>query len=109
MAWRIVPSGRSVAAVRPRPPSARRRRDFAADSPVPIDVISEGRLIIGLGAGWNQEESDALGIELPPLKERFDRFEEGVAVIVELLTKDRASFAGRHFTLREAWCEPKPV
>ena len=74
-----------------------------------VDVISEGRLIIGLGAGWNQDESDALGIRLPPLKERFDQFEEGVQVIIELLTKDRASFDGQHFTLREAWCEPKPV
>ena len=64
-----------------------------------IDVISGGRLIIGLGAGWNQDESDALGIRLPPLKERFDRFEEGVQVIVKLLSEDRASFEGRHFTL----------
>lgn len=74
-----------------------------------VDVISGGRLIIGLGAGWNQDECDALGIRLPPLKERFDQFEEGVQVIVELLSKDRASFEGQHFTLREAWCEPKPV
>jgi alkanesulfonate monooxygenase SsuD/methylene tetrahydromethanopterin reductase-like flavin-dependent oxidoreductase (luciferase family) len=66
-------------------------------------------LIIGLGAGWNQDESAALGIRLPPLKERFDQFEEGVQVIVELLSKDRASFQGQHFTLTEAWCEPKPV
>jgi Luciferase-like monooxygenase len=37
-----------------------------------VDIISGGRLIVGLGAGWNQEESDALGIRLPPLKERMD-------------------------------------
>src|SRR6478735_6889318 len=69
-----------------------------------VDVISDGRLIIGLGAGWNQAESDALAIRLPPLKERFDQFEEGVQVIIRLLSDDRASFQGRHFTLTEAWC-----
>jgi F420-dependent oxidoreductase-like protein len=74
-----------------------------------VDVISGGRLIVGLGAGWNQDESDALGIRLPPLKERFDQFEEGVEVIVKLLSEERASFRGRHFTLTDAWCEPKPV
>jgi probable F420-dependent oxidoreductase len=74
-----------------------------------VDVISDGRLIIGLGAGWNQEESDALGIRLPPLKERFDQFEEGVQVIVALLSDERATFKGEHFTLTDAWCEPKPV
>ena len=74
-----------------------------------VDIISDGRLIIGLGAGWNQEESDALGIRLPPLKERFDQFEEGVQVIIELLSEDRAKFKGEHFTLTDAWCEPKPM
>ena len=73
------------------------------------DIISDGRLIIGLGAGWNQEESDALGLVLPPLKERFDRFDEGIQVIVALLSQQRASFDGQYFQLREAWCEPKPV
>lgn len=74
-----------------------------------VDIISDGRLIIGLGAGWNQDESDALGIRLPPLKERFDQFEEGVEVIVSLLSQERATFRGEHFQLTDACCEPKPV
>ena len=53
-----------------------------------IDIISGGRLEIGLGAGWNQEECDAYGIPLPPLKERFDRFDEGVEAIVGLLSQE---------------------
>ena len=65
-----------------------------------LDVISGGRLELGLGAGWNQEESDAYGIELPPLKERFDRFDEALEVITSLLTEHRVpTFDGQHYQL----------
>jgi F420-dependent oxidoreductase-like protein len=74
-----------------------------------LDVISNGRLELGLGAGWNQDECDAYGIELPPLKERFDRFDEAVEVIVKLLTETEADFQGTHYQLTAARCEPKPV
>jgi len=74
-----------------------------------LDIISGGRLEIGIGAGWNEEESGAYGLALGTPKERSDRFEEACEVIVGLLTKDTASFSGRYFTLREARCEPKPV
>jgi len=74
-----------------------------------VDVVSGGRLDIGLGAGWNQEECDAYGIELPPLKERFDRFDEGVEAIVRLLSDPVTTLEGRHVRLRDARCEPKPV
>ena len=86
-----------------------RHPSLLANIAATIDIISAGRLIIGLGAGWNQDESDALGIRLPPLKERMDQFEEGVQVIIELLSQPRANFNGRHFTLTDAWCEPKPI
>jgi F420-dependent oxidoreductase-like protein len=74
-----------------------------------LDVISNGRLEIGIGAGWNQEECDAYGIELPPLRERFDRFDEALEVIVGLLSNETTDFAGKHYQLRNARCEPKPV
>jgi F420-dependent oxidoreductase-like protein len=74
-----------------------------------LDVISNGRLELGIGAGWNEEECDAYGIELPPLKERFDRFDEACEVIVQLLTKTEADFTGRYYQLRSARCEPKAV
>jgi F420-dependent oxidoreductase-like protein len=86
-----------------------RHPSVLANMAATVDIISGGRLIIGLGAGWNQEESDALGIRLPPLKERFDQFEEGVQVVIALLSEERATFKGEHFTLVDAWCEPKPV
>ena len=74
-----------------------------------LDVISGGRLELGLGAGWNQEESDAYGIDLPPLKERFDRFDEALEVITSLLTNTVSTFEGQHYQLHDARCEPKPV
>ncbi|TVT42424.1 LLM class F420-dependent oxidoreductase [Amycolatopsis rhizosphaerae] len=74
-----------------------------------LDVIAEGRLELGLGAGWNQQECDAYGIELPPLRERFDRFDEGVQVIIGLLTQETTTFTGRYYRLTDARCEPKPV
>jgi F420-dependent oxidoreductase-like protein len=74
-----------------------------------LDVISGGRLELGLGAGWNQLECDAYGIELPPLRERFDRFDEGVQAIISLLDNDTSTFEGRYVRLTDARCEPKPV
>jgi hypothetical protein len=74
-----------------------------------IDVIAEGRLDIGIGAGWNQQECDAYGIELPPLRERFDLFDEGVQVIIGLLSQETTNFDGKYFKLTDARCEPKGV
>ena len=74
-----------------------------------VDRLSGRRLELGLGAGWNQAEADAYGIELPPLRERFDRFDEGCEVVISLLTQQRTDFEGEHFRLSGAYCEPKAV
>ena len=74
-----------------------------------VDIISGGRLELGVGAGWNQMECDAYGIPLPPLKERFDRFDEGVEAMVLLLTDTVANYSGQYVRLTDARCEPKPV
>ena len=74
-----------------------------------VDIISGGRLELGLGAGWNQMECDAYGIELPPLRERFDRFDEGVEAIISLLSNTLTTFDGQYVRLTDARCEPKPV
>ncbi|HVW35019.1 MAG TPA: LLM class F420-dependent oxidoreductase [Acidimicrobiia bacterium] len=74
-----------------------------------LDQVSGGRLELGIGAGWNEEECTAYGIELPPLRERFDRFDEACEIIVSLLTRETTDFAGRHYRLTAARCEPKPV
>jgi F420-dependent oxidoreductase-like protein len=72
-----------------------------------LDVISNGRLELGIGAGWNEEESGAYGIELGTLKERFDRFEEACEVLTSLLTNESTTFDGKYYQLKDARNEPK--
>ncbi len=74
-----------------------------------IDIISGGRLEIGVGAGWNEEESGAYGIELGSLQERSDRFEEACEILVGLLTQETTTFVGKHYELVDARCNPKAV
>ena len=73
------------------------------------DIISNGRLELGIGAGWNEMETTAYGIDLYPLKERFDRFDEGTEAMIALLTQKVANFDGKYVKLTDAYCEPKAV
>ena len=72
-----------------------------------IDVISGGRLELGIGAGWNQQESGAYGIELGTPRERSDRFEEACQVLIGLLAQESTDFSGRYYQLAGARNEPK--
>jgi F420-dependent oxidoreductase-like protein len=72
-----------------------------------LDLTSGGRLELGVGAAWNQDECSAYGIELGTMTERFDRFAEGLEVIRLLLTQEVSDFDGRYFTLQGAYCNPK--
>jgi F420-dependent oxidoreductase-like protein len=74
-----------------------------------LDIVSGGRIEVGIGAGWNEEESGAYGIELGTPKERSDRFEEACEVIVSLLTQERTTFKGQYYELTEAMCNPKGI
>ena len=74
-----------------------------------LDIISGGRLELGIGAGWNDEECDAYGIRLGTLTERFDRFAEACEILKGLLTQELTSFEGRYFTLSEARNNPPGV
>src|SRR3954464_7962357 len=72
-----------------------------------FDIVCGGRLELGIGAGWNEEESGAYGIELGTLRQRSDRFEEACEVIVSLLANEVTTFSGQYYTLTEARNEPK--
>jgi F420-dependent oxidoreductase-like protein len=74
-----------------------------------VDQISHGRLTLGIGAGWQLNEHAAYGIELGPLRERMDRFEEAVQVVRGLLDQPRTTFQGEHFQLQDAPNQPAPV
>jgi F420-dependent oxidoreductase-like protein len=99
----LIRFGTLVASMTFRPPAMVARQAAA------IDALSGGRLVLGLGAGWNQAEHDAFGIELPEPKRRLDMLEEGTTVIKSLLGGDGVSFDGKHFQLREAYANPKPA
>ncbi len=74
-----------------------------------IDQLSNGRFILGVGAGWNVTEHEAYGIKLPPVKERMDNLEESIQVIKALFENDSATFEGKIYTLKDAPMNPKPA
>ena len=74
-----------------------------------VDTLSGGRLVLGLGAGWNEHEHRAFGIPFPPLKERMHMLTEGIEVIVRLLGDGPAHFTGRYYQLDGAHPHPKPI
>jgi F420-dependent oxidoreductase-like protein len=74
-----------------------------------LDIISGGRLELGIGAGWNEQESGAYGIELGTPRQRSDRFEEACEVLVGLLSEETTTFKGDYYQLVEARNEPKGV
>ena len=75
-----------------------------------LDVLSKGRLFMGIGAGWNEQESSAYGISFPSNQERMLRLEEAIQVIRKMWTEEPyASFNGKYYQIRNAYCNPKPI
>ena len=74
-----------------------------------VDVVSGGRLELGVGAGVQEREHLAYGFGFPKLDARIERLNEALQVIRLLCTENKANFKGKHFTLTDAACEPKPV
>ena len=78
-------------------------------SAVTVDHISDGRLILGLGAGWHVDEHRRYGIDLPEPPERVARFAEAVELISLLMAQERTTFNGRYYHLDDAPLEPRPL
>jgi len=74
-----------------------------------VDQVSHGRLTLGVGAGWQENEHAAYGIALGTVRERMDRFEEAVQILRSLLGQARTTFSGQYFQLQDAPCQPAPV
>ena len=74
-----------------------------------LDVISGGRAVLGVGAGWDVDEHEAYGIQFPGLGERFDRLDEELAICRAMFGAEPASFSGKFYTLRDAYNSPRPV
>lgn len=68
-----------------------------------VDVLSNGRLILGMGTGWQDREHHAFGIPFPPLNERYERLQEGLDIVRLLFNHDEAvSYDGKYYSLRDA-------
>jgi alkanesulfonate monooxygenase SsuD/methylene tetrahydromethanopterin reductase-like flavin-dependent oxidoreductase (luciferase family) len=76
---------------------------------ITLDVISHGRCIVGLGAGWHEEEFKAYGWSFPSIKQRMDELEDAIRIIDTMMTHHRASYTGTHYRITEALSNPLPV
>ncbi len=74
-----------------------------------IDHVSGGRLELGLGGAWYELEHDQYGIPFPPIGERLAMMGEAAIILKSLWTEPTTTFSGRHYQLKDAMCEPKPI
>jgi F420-dependent oxidoreductase-like protein len=74
-----------------------------------VDNLSDGRLIMGMGAGWFEDENRQYGIPFHTTAERLARLEETVKILKLMWREPKASFSGRYYSISDAICEPKPI
>jgi len=74
-----------------------------------VDRLSGGRMVLGLGAGWQINEHYAYGIELEPPGKRVSRFEESIQIVRSMLAEESTTFHGAYYDITDAPCDPKPV
>ncbi|MGZ4674234.1 MAG: LLM class F420-dependent oxidoreductase [Ilumatobacteraceae bacterium] len=74
-----------------------------------LDVVSEGRAELGIGAAWYEREHRGLGVPFPPTAERFERLEEAIQICLQMWSNDDGAYHGKHYQLEETLCHPMPV
>jgi F420-dependent oxidoreductase-like protein len=102
-ATRRIRLGHIVLCVNYRPPA------LLAKMAATLDAISNGRVIVGLGAGWHEPEYRQYGYTFPPVGTRLAQLDETLTILRSMWTEERTTFAGRHYTVQDAVCDPKPV
>jgi F420-dependent oxidoreductase-like protein len=74
-----------------------------------LDVLSNGRAWLGIGAAWNEEESSGLGIPFPPVAERFERLEETLQICLQMWRGDESPYRGKHYQLERPLNSPQSL
>src|SRR5262249_50614335 len=74
-----------------------------------LDHASDGRFVLGLGAGWFELEHRSLGFDFKPASQRLAALDEACRIIKGMLTETRTTFSGEHYQVSDAICEPKPL
>jgi F420-dependent oxidoreductase-like protein len=90
-------------------PATFRHPSVLAKNAVTVDHVSGGRVELGLGAGWQEDEHRAYGFEFPPTRIRMERLAEQLEIVHRSWTEEAFSFAGRHYRLEDLRALPKPV
>ena len=111
--WAILPA---MAAVTQRvrigslvAPTSVHHPAVLANRAATIDHISNGRMVLGIGAGWQINEHHAYGIELEDPRERVGRFDEAIQIMRSLLSEERTDFSGEFYEITDAPADPKPI
>jgi alkanesulfonate monooxygenase SsuD/methylene tetrahydromethanopterin reductase-like flavin-dependent oxidoreductase (luciferase family) len=89
--------------------TAHRNPALLAKMTATLDVLSNGKLELGIGAGIQENEHTAYGFDFPKPSVRIERLGESLEVIKRLWTQNKANYQGKHYSLKDAVCEPKPL
>ncbi|WP_445165583.1 LLM class F420-dependent oxidoreductase [Mycolicibacterium sp. Dal123E01] len=74
-----------------------------------LDILSQGRAMLGIGAAWYEREHLAMGVPYPPLATRFEMLEETLQICEQMWSDDDGPYHGRHYQLAETICQPQPI